>query len=138
MAISHMPALREASDATLQEFGGRTQMTSKSTWAGWERELATDLGGKRVYASGSFGKHGENPDVELEDLFVEAKCRARIPFLDVLDLCRANAGGKISAVALKEKRQGGSAISRKAVLMNYEQWLEMVRAWRAAKRGQLV
>ena len=100
-------------------------MSHSGDWKNWEREVATDLGGKRT------GPRGEDiPDIDITDVGVEAKLQKRLALKKIdIDQARDNARGLPWVLALKERKQPGSAVCRKVAVMD---WYEYVRLRREA------
>jgi len=89
-----------------------TKPTSKSTWKGFERLVATFFGSKRVPLSGSNSGHDTNSDTLHPKLYIECKVRDRFAlwslFKDTED--KATREKKTPIVAIKQKGEKGYLI----------------------------
>lgn len=83
--------------------------TSKSSWKGFERVVASYFGTKRVPLSGSNSGHGTNSDSLHPKLYIECKVRSKIAlwqlFADTEK--KAKVEDKIPVVAIKQKGEKG-------------------------------
>lgn len=80
--------------------------TSKTTWKGFERRVATFFGAKRVPLSGSNSGHGTNSDSLHPLVYIESKYRKHA--FSVVDLfidteTKALRENKVPVVAIKQK-----------------------------------
>lgn len=83
--------------------------TSKTTWKGFERTVASYFGTKRVPLSGSNSGHNTNSDSLHPKLYIECKVRGKVSiwklFIDTEN--KAKVEKKIPVVAVKQKGERG-------------------------------
>lgn len=86
--------------------------TSKSSWKGFERVVATFFGTKRVPLSGSNSGHNTNSDSLHKKLYIECKYRNKFSIFALFKdtEVKAKVEGKIPIVAIKQKGEKGFLI----------------------------
>lgn len=83
--------------------------TSKTTWKGFERLVASFFGTKRVPLSGSNSGHNTNSDSLHSELYIECKVRAKFSLQTLFEDTekKAKIENKLPIVAIKEKGRKG-------------------------------
>ena len=83
--------------------------TSKTCWKGFEREVASLFGTKRVPLSGSNSGHNTMSDSLHPDLYIECKVRAKVWLHTLYNDTekKAKFEEKIPVVAIRQKGQKG-------------------------------
>jgi hypothetical protein len=102
----------------------------RGTWKNAERKFAELLGGQRIPVTGRHNQ--ETPDLDVEDLAVEVKARAKLPGLIVKAMQQAEcAGEKHNKMPIAIFHEKGKRFLDAYVIIRLDWFLKLYEKWKS-------